>query len=116
MVTLVSSPLLLLDIFFIYILNVIPFPGFPSKKHPPPLFPLLTNPPIPASLRWYSHTLVHRVFIGQRASPPTDDQVILCYICSWSHESHHVCSLVGDIVPGSSGVTGEFILLFLLWY
>jgi hypothetical protein len=37
----------LLDIFFIYISNVINFPGFPSKEHPPPFFsplPLLTNP------------------------------------------------------------------------
>jgi hypothetical protein len=40
----------LLDIFFIYISNVIPFRGFPSEdplSHPPPL---LTNPPTPASL------------------------------------------------------------------
>jgi hypothetical protein len=27
------------------------------------------------------------------------DKAILCYICSWSH----VCSLVGNLVPGSSG-------------
>ena len=40
---------------------------------------------------------------------------ILCYICGWSHESHHVYYLVGGLVPGSSGVTGWFILLFLLW-
>jgi hypothetical protein len=30
----------LLDIFFIYISNVIPFPGFPSKNHFPYPFPL----------------------------------------------------------------------------
>jgi hypothetical protein len=64
-----------LDIFFIYISNVIPFPGFPSKKHllpiPSPL-PLLTNPPTPASWSWHSPTLGHRAFIGQRASPPID--------------------------------------------
>ena len=42
----------LLDIFFIYISNVICFPGFPSEK---PLFPipLLTNPPTPASWPWH---------------------------------------------------------------
>ena len=28
---------------------------------------------------------------------------ILCFICSWSHGSLHVCSLVGGLVPGSSG-------------
>ena len=37
-----------------------------------------------------------------------------CYICSWRHGSLHVDSLVG-LVPGSSGDTGWFILLFLLW-
>jgi hypothetical protein len=45
-------PFLLLDIFFIYISNVIPFPGFPSKKHPLPIsstLPLLTKPPTPTS-------------------------------------------------------------------
>ena len=40
--------LLLLDIFYIYISNVIPFPRFPSETSPilSPL-PLLTNPPTP---------------------------------------------------------------------
>jgi hypothetical protein len=36
------SPLLLLDIFFIYILNVVPFPGFPSENS-------LSPPQLPAS-------------------------------------------------------------------
>ena len=30
-------------------------------------------------------------------------KAILCYICSWSHGSLHVYSLVGGLVPGSSG-------------
>ena len=34
--------------------------------------------------------------------PLMPDKAILCYICSWSHESHHVYSLVGGLVPGSS--------------
>jgi hypothetical protein len=62
--------LFLLDIFFIYISNVIPFPGFPSEN---PL-QLLTNPPTPASLSWHSHTLGHQAFSGPRASPPIDAQ------------------------------------------
>jgi hypothetical protein len=45
-----------LDIFFIYISNVIPFPGFPSEN-PLPLspfpLPLLTNLPTPASWPWH---------------------------------------------------------------
>jgi hypothetical protein len=43
------------------------------------------------------------------------NKAILCYICSWSYGSLHVYSLVGGLVPGSSGGTGWFILLFLLW-
>jgi hypothetical protein len=43
--------LFLLDIFFIYISNVIPFPGFPSKvplsHHPPTQPSLLPCPGIP---------------------------------------------------------------------
>jgi hypothetical protein len=31
------------------------------------------------------------------------DNAILCYICGSSHESTHVCSLLGGLVPGSSG-------------
>jgi len=31
------------------------------------------------------------------------DNAILCYICDWSHGSLHVYSLVGGLVPGSSG-------------
>ena len=37
-----------------------------------------------------------------------------CYICSQNHESHHVFSLICGLVPGSSEVTGYFILLVLL--
>jgi hypothetical protein len=66
----------LLDIFFIYISSVIPFPGFSSEKHPTPIpspLPLLTNPPTPNSWALHFPTLGHRAFIGQRASPPIDD-------------------------------------------
>ena len=52
------------------------------------------HPSTPASLG-------HRAFTGPRASPPT--KAILCYICSWSHGFLPVYSLVGDLVPGSSG-------------
>ena len=33
-------------------------------------------------------------------------KAILCYICNWSHESHHVYSLVDGLVPGCSEGTG----------
>jgi hypothetical protein len=31
-------------------------------------------------------------------------RAILYYICSWSHESHYVHSLVGGLVPEISGI------------
>jgi hypothetical protein len=66
-----------LDIFFIYMPNVIPFPSFPSEN-PCPI------PPLPASIRMFPHPpihfcfpllafpLGHRAFTGPRASPPFD--------------------------------------------
>jgi hypothetical protein len=39
--------LFLLDISFIYISNVIVFPGFPTESPQPLFLPLLNNPPIP---------------------------------------------------------------------
>ena len=66
----------LLDIFFIYISNVISFPSFPSENpHIPSILPLLTNPPTPASWPWHSPILKHRTFTGSRASPLIDDQL-----------------------------------------
>jgi hypothetical protein len=38
--------------------------------------------------------------------PLMPDKAILCYICGWSHGSLHVYSLVGSLVPGSSGESG----------
>jgi hypothetical protein len=64
--------------FFIYISNVISFPGFPSKNplfpSPPP--PLLTNPPTPASWLWRSPVLGHIKFAIPRASPPIDGRLV----------------------------------------
>jgi hypothetical protein len=65
--------LLLKDLFFIYILNIIPFPGLPLKTPCPYPLPLLTNPPTPASWPWRSPTLEHRDFTGPMAYPPIDD-------------------------------------------
>jgi hypothetical protein len=53
-----SSPsMFLLDIFFIYISNIIPFPGFPSENPltlpPPSISPAVNNPQTPASWPWY---------------------------------------------------------------
>jgi hypothetical protein len=94
----------LLDIYFIYISNVIPFPGSPSESPIPYPLPLLTNPPIPDSLPCHSPTLVHQAFRGPRVSPTTDDRLghPLLHM-QLSRGSLHVYSLVGGLVPGSSG-------------
>jgi hypothetical protein len=105
-----------LDIFFIYISNFIPFPGFPYKNplsHPPspcsPTHPfMLLCPGIP--LHWGIEPSLDQGTL----LPLMSNKAILCYICSWSHGFLHVYSLVGGLVPGSSGDTGWFILLFLL--
>jgi hypothetical protein len=62
----------LLDVFFIYISNAIPFPSFLSESplYPPPT--LLPNPPTPASWPWHSPVLGHIIFARPRASPPND--------------------------------------------
>jgi hypothetical protein len=65
--------LFLLDIFFIYISNFIPFPLLPTENPPMPSpLLLLTNPPTPAFLSWHSSTLGHQAFRGPRASALTD--------------------------------------------
>jgi hypothetical protein len=69
----------LLDIFFIYISNVIPFPGFPFENTlplslpPPPAH----QPTTPAFWPWHSPTLEHTAFIGQKDSPTLDVQLSL---------------------------------------
>jgi hypothetical protein len=69
----------LLDIFFIYISNVIPFPGFPSKN--PLSLPHSTNPPSPASWPWHSPILGIEPSQDQGPLfPLITNYAILCYI------------------------------------
>jgi hypothetical protein len=65
----------LLDIFFIYISNVIPFPSFPSQLPYPLPPPPAPQPTYSHSWSWHSPILGHRSFTGPRASPPIDDQL-----------------------------------------
>jgi hypothetical protein len=71
--------LFLLDIFFIYISNVVTFPSFLSKillSPPPPPPPAPTPQPTHShSWSWHSPILEHGAFIGPRAFPPIDDQL-----------------------------------------
>ena len=118
-----SILIFLLDIFFIYISNVFPFPGLPfgnSLSYPPsPCFyegapwaacPLLSSlPGIP--LHW---DIEHPQTQGPLL-PLMFNKAILCHICCWSHRSIHRYSLVGGPVPGSSRGSGWLILLLPLW-
>ena len=47
--------------------------------------------------------------------PLMSDMTILCYMCTWSHGSLHVYSLVSSLIPGSFGGSGWLTLLFPLW-
>jgi hypothetical protein len=96
----------LLDIFFIYISNVLylHFLVSPSKIPYSP-HPMCTNLPTPSSWSWHPPTFGHRTFTGQKASPPIDDQQ--------SHPLLHMqlepwvllCEfLVGGLVPGTQEV------------
>jgi hypothetical protein len=107
---------LLLIILFIYISNDIPLPSFPSTTtHTVPPSPPLglyegaPPPTLPLPPHCSSISLCWRIkppYIGPRIIhhlPLMPDKAILCYICSWSHGSLHVYSLVGVLVPTSYG-------------
>jgi hypothetical protein len=77
---------------------LLPLPCFYDGV-PPPTHPLLpTHPGIP--LLWGTEPLQDQGLL----LPLIPDKAILCLMCDWSHGSLHVYSLVGDFVPGSSGV------------
>ena len=108
----VSAPFFFYWIFlFIYISNVIPFPGLPSGNHHPiPLPPVsvrvVLHPPtnlLPPSrpgipLSWgMEHPQAQGPLLQLMFN-----KAILCHICGRSHGSFHVYSLVGSPVSGSS--------------
>jgi hypothetical protein len=111
---------LLWEIFFIYISNVIPFPGSPFLVSPiPSSLPLLlwgcssTHSPTPTSLLSFPlHWDIYCTFIRTKTSPPLmHDKAILCYICSWGH----LYSFIDGLVSWNSGGSDWLILLFFLW-
>jgi hypothetical protein len=118
----VFSPLVIL---FIYISNSIPLPNFPSTSplSPSPTSYLYKGAPPPSHP---FHPQLPRIPLLWVIKPPQDqgaslplmpDNAILCYISRWSHipPLTHLYSVVGSLVPGSSGGSGWLILLFFLW-
>jgi hypothetical protein len=107
----------LLDIFFIYIPNVFPFPGLPfgtPLSHPPPppaYMSVLPHPPTPYCLPalGFPYTKASNTLRPKGLLPQISNKAILCHICSQHHGSLHVYSSVGDPVPGrSGGITMEY--------
>jgi hypothetical protein len=93
-----------------------PYPIFPPSAS---VRVLTTLPTTPSSLPWHLSTLGHGAFAGPKDSHwcPSPTKAILYYNCGWSHGTLHVYSLVGGLVPGSSGEgggSGWLILLFFL--
>jgi hypothetical protein len=103
-------PPLLLDILFIYISNVISFPDSPPThthtnylSHSPSScfnggVPLPTHPPSPVSSPCIPLRLGIKPLRDQGPLLPLmPNNMILCYIYTWSHGSLLVYSLVGDL-------------------
>jgi hypothetical protein len=103
----IFKKIFLLDIFFIYISNVILFPGFSSEN--PLSHPCYPCSPTPLPLICSGISLQQGIKPSQDQGsllPLMSNKAILCYTCSWSYESLHVYSLVGGLVPGSFGGAG----------
>jgi hypothetical protein len=113
-----------LNVFLIYISNVIHIPGPPPASNP------LYHPPSPCFYEGVSpptNTLpppCPGIPLHLGIKPSYDqgilvtlipDKAILCYIGSWIHGSLHVYSLVGGLVLGRSGQSYWLILVFFLW-
>ena len=119
--------------YFIYLhFKWFPLSWFPPWKppilspHPPASMRTFPQPPIPTSLPWNSPNhpfpppcpgipLYWSIEPSQDQGPLLSlmsDKAILCYLCGWSQGSLHVYSLVGGLVPRSSGGSGWLILLF----
>jgi hypothetical protein len=76
----------------------------PKAPYPTPPYPC--SPTYPLPLPYLGIPLQWDIEPSQDQGPLLplmSNKAILCYICSWSSGSLHVYSLVGGLVPGSSG-------------
>jgi hypothetical protein len=102
-----------LDIFFIYISIVFPFPGLPFRNpvsYPPsPCLYENAHPPTLVLIPWHSLQWGIKHLQAQGPLfPLTSNKAIFCHICSQSHGSlHELYPLVGCPVPGSSRGSGQ---------
>jgi hypothetical protein len=106
--------------YFLYLHFLYSLPPWKLLSHPPPFTSMSVFPYPP------THTCLHALeFLYTVASikhsqdqgslfPLMFDKTIVCYMCSCSHGSFHVYFLVGGLVPGNSGDSGWFIMLFSL--
>jgi hypothetical protein len=87
-----------------------PLPGFSSANplSPPHLASMRVLPHLPTysclttlAFPYTGTSSLHRT--KGLPLPLMPDKTIFCYICRWSHGSLHVFSLVGGLIPGSSG-------------
>jgi hypothetical protein len=118
--TSLSLSLLLFSLFTFQLLS--PFPVSPLQPPIPSLSPCFyEDPPLPTDLL---PPHCPRILLCWGIKSPQDQgpllplmpkKAILCYIKSWNQGSLHVYSLVGGLVPGSSGGSSWLILLFFLW-
>jgi hypothetical protein len=108
-----------LDIFFIYISNVFPFPDLSFENPPSPCLYYSAPPPTNSLPSSCPGIPLHLGIEHPQAQGPLlllmSNKAILCHICGQSHRSLHVYYLVGGSVPGSSRRSGLLTLLFLPW-
>jgi hypothetical protein len=105
----ISNVTLHLSVSSIYPLSHLPSPCF-YEGPPLPMYPLPPHhPSIPLCIG------IQSPLDQWPPLPLMPDKAILCYISRWSYGSLNVYSLVGSLVPCSSGGSGWLMLLLFLW-
>jgi hypothetical protein len=110
------DPTLGLSLNFYLHFKCFPLSSFPSTPIPSPIL-LLTNLPVGScfpvlAFPYTGASSLHRTkSLSSHWCPTRHNPYVLFYICCWRHGSLHVYSLVGGLVPGSSG---EYWLVYIV--